>query len=240
MIYLALGDSITYGYDATMENEKYVQKLTKKLNESKRTTLYVHAKPGWTSSQLMRSLERIPEVVIQEAEFITLLIGGNDLIKAMPWFLDNRETALERLRASFFPQVKEIIKKVKIHPQTTMYLCTVYNPFPNTELARFAVDGLNNMLREIADQDGCVLVPVDHHYGGQEQHLVNGYRSGVLEDFRLIRNPIHPNDQGHTRIAEAIHEAINRYDSTWQLQAKKERPRKKSSSSKRQRLLKRV
>ena len=231
MIYLALGDSITFGYDATDDREQYVNKLKKKLNERKRTSVYVHAKPGWTSQQLFKSLDRIPSCILEEAELISLLIGGNDLIKSMPWFLNDKEEGMARLRQSFYPQVQQIIRQVKVNPEATMLLCTIYNPFPKSELATFAVAGLNDLLRQIADEEGCVLVPVHDYYGGKEQALVHHFRRGALEDFRLFRNPIHPNDLGHTRIAEAIFETVY---------ASKAEPRQKRTLSKRHRARKGV
>ncbi len=208
MIYLALGDSITYGYDATIDEEKYVTKLVRQLNERKKTSFYVHAKPGWTSQQLLKSLDRIPTCIVEEAELISLLIGGNDLIKAMPWFLHDKDEGMLKLRQSFLPQVEQIVEKVGVNPDATIMLCTIYNPFPNSDLAVFAVDGLNAMLKQIAEQRHCVLVPVHHYYGGNEQALVNRFKRGALEDFRLFKNPIHPNDLGHTRIAEAIFKTV--------------------------------
>ncbi len=209
MIYLALGDSITYGLDATDDDEHYVRKLKKKLNERQRTSLYVHAKPGWTASQLLKSLERIPPCIIEEAGLVSVFIGGNDLIKALPWFLNDRDKALARLRASFLPPVQEIVRQVKLNSEAMILLCSQYNPFPQSELAEFAVVGLNEMLAKIAREEGCLLVPVHKYYGGKESDFVHRYRRGALEDFRLLRNPIHPNNLGHTQIADAIFDAVN-------------------------------
>ncbi|MCY0874871.1 MAG: SGNH/GDSL hydrolase family protein [Firmicutes bacterium] len=204
MIYLALGDSITHGYDSTALERRYVDVLTRKLNRLRRTSTYVHAKPGWTSAQLLRSLDRIPECILQEAELVTLMIGGNDLLKEFPWFLDDPDEAMERLRRSFHPKVDEILGIAVKNPSAKVVLCTVYNPFPKAEVAQMAVTGINSLLKEIAQSRGCLLAPVDAMYGGQEERLVSGFRRGELQDFRLLRNPIHPNDAGHERIAEAI------------------------------------
>ena len=241
MIYLALGDSITHGYDASNEAEKYVTKLVQHLNEKKKTSFYVHAKPGWTSQQLLKSLDRIPQCIVEEAELISLLIGGNDLIKAMPWFLHDKDEGMFRLRQSFYPQVEQIIDKVNVNPEAIFMLCTIYNPFPNSDLAIFAVDGLNTMLKQIAEQKHCVLVPVHHYYGGNEQELVNRFKRGALEDFRLFKNPIHPNDLGHTRIAEAIFKTVYPRKSDQAPQQKRLQQRKdKASLKKRHEVRKRV
>lgn len=204
VIYLALGDSITHGYNASDEEHRFVTVLTKKLNKVERTSMYLQAKPGWTSAQLLRSLDKVPECVIAEAAVITLMIGGNDLLKAMPWFLDDEEAGKKKLRESFLPTVRAIVERMKRNPGAVFMICTVYNPFPKSDLAERAISGLNALLREAAAEYSCIIVPVDEWYGGKEDALVNGFKRGELQDFRLVRNPIHPNDKGHARIADAV------------------------------------
>ncbi len=204
MIYLALGDSITHGYDASDEEHRFVTVLTRRLNNVERTSMYLQAKPGWTAAQLLRSLDKVPECVVAEAAVITLMIGGNDLLKAMPWFLDDEEIGRRKLRESFLPTVRAIVERMKKNPDAVFMICTVYNPFPKSDLAQRAISELNGLLGEAAAEYSCVTVPVDEWYGGEEDTLVNRYKRGELQDFRLLRNPIHPNDKGHERIAKAI------------------------------------
>ena len=204
MIYLALGDSITHGYGAADEEHRFVTVLTGRLNKVERTSLYLQAKPGWTAEKLLRSLDKVPECVVAEAAMITLMIGGNDLLKAMPWFLDDEEAGRRKLRESFLPTVRTIIERMKRNPDAVFMICTVYNPFPKSDLAQRAISQLNGLLGEAAAEYSCIVVPVDEWYGGEEDTLVNGFKRGELQDFRLLRNPIHPNDKGHARIAKAI------------------------------------
>ncbi len=204
MIYLALGDSITYGYDATDELNRYPTVLTSMLRQMQKTSLYVHAKPGWTSEKLLQSLPQIPQAILEEAGLITLMIGGNDLLRAMPWFLDDASKAMQRLSGTFRSRVLSIVHQVKKNSDAVLILCTVYNPFPKAEIAKEAVSWMNSLLQDIAKAEHCLLVPVHQAYDGQEERLVQGYKTGELRDFRFVKNPIHPNDDGHKKIASVL------------------------------------
>ncbi|MCY0900993.1 MAG: SGNH/GDSL hydrolase family protein [Firmicutes bacterium] len=210
MIYLALGDSITHGYEASSDDRRYVDVLTQKLAGVQRTHAYVHAKPGWTSGQLLRSLDRIPLCILCEAELVSLMIGGNDLLKELPWFLDDPDEGVQRLERSFRPRVEEILRTAVRNPAAKVIVCTVYNPFPKAELAQRAIAGINGILADIARERGAWLAPVHERYGGQEDRLVHRFKRGELQDFRLHNNPIHPNDAGHERIAEVIFQTWRR------------------------------
>ena len=233
MIYLALGDSITYGYDATDEHNRYPSVLAHRLREFGRTSLYVHAKPGWTSEKLLQSLEQIPHAIIEEASLITLMIGGNDLLHAMPWFLDDPQKAKQRFSGAFRSRILAIIRRIKRNPDALFLICTVYNPFPKTEIAKEAVAWLNEMLKDIARSEQCLLVPVHHSYDGAQDRLVQGYKNGDLSDFRLMRNPIHPNDEGHRQIASVLFDYYQRYLKERQAKDAKTRQRNRISAKKR-------
>lgn len=207
MIYVALGDSITFGYDAAEDRKRYVTELTRMLARQTRTCAYIHAKPGWTTSQLARSLDRIPACILAEAGLITIMIGGNDLIQTVPWFLDDVTEAVEKLRARVHPQLVGLVRRVRKSSRARILLCTVYNPFPASGLAQRGVEELNALIRAVAVVEGCGVVPVDRYFSGREAEWVHGYQSGELNDFRLRKNPIHPNDHGHAQIARAIFEA---------------------------------
>ena len=204
MIYLALGDSITHGYNATGESRRYVALLAQKLDRLERTSVHVHAKPGWTASQLAASLPKVPECILREAAIVTVMVGGNDLLRAMPWYLNDADSGRDRLDQSFSPAMREILRLAPGRPGAQRLLCTVYNPFPEWDLACTAVEDLNGMIQRAAAEHGCPVVSVHRSYAGRERDLVDGYRSGQSDDFRLVRNPIHPNDSGHALLAEEL------------------------------------
>ncbi len=204
MIYVALGDSITHGYDSSKPAHRYVDQLTEKLNQMNVTHAYVNAKPGYTAPQLLASMEKIPPCILAESTLTTVMIGGNDLLRVLPWYLNDPEEGRRRLETTVIPVVREILEKAKPSSHTILLLCTIYNPFPNSDLAARGVGDYNDMLARLASECSCELVRIDDSYQGRESELVNGYRRGALEDYRLIKNPIHPNDRGHARIAEAI------------------------------------
>ncbi|MCY0869381.1 MAG: SGNH/GDSL hydrolase family protein, partial [Firmicutes bacterium] len=81
MLYLALGDSITHGYEASAPANRYVARLTARLCEIAPTHVHVCAKPGWTASQLRRAVDRLSTCLTHEADLVTLMIGGNDMLK---------------------------------------------------------------------------------------------------------------------------------------------------------------
>ena len=229
MIYLALGDSITHGYNASDESRNYVSLLVEKLNRLKRTSAHVHAKPGWTASQLVSSLQKVPACILQEAELITVMVGGNDLLRAMPWYLNDVDAGRERLHQSFAPAMREILSRASGRPGAKRFLCTVYNPFPEWDLARVGLDDLNVMIGRAAREHACHIVPIHQSYAGREWDLVDGYRGGQSDDFRLMRNPIHPNDRGHVLLAE---ELFARYEQLSRRSKGQNSPRKRRARGK--------
>lgn len=207
LIYLAMGDSITYGYEATDESRRFVTLVTGKLGGRMPIHPYVHARPGWRAEQLLAGLSRVPGAILREAGLISLLVGGNDLLRAMPWYLDNPESGRQRLIQTFCPAFRDILRSVA-RKDACVLVSTLYNPFPHWDVAAAAVDGLNTLIVDMAAEQDCPVVRLDECYRGREARYVKGYRRGEAGDFRLVRNPIHPNDEGHARIAEALYDAF--------------------------------
>ncbi|MCL6548631.1 MAG: SGNH/GDSL hydrolase family protein [Alicyclobacillus sp.] len=207
MLYAALGDSITYGYSASSPDRRYVARLQRSLRQP--VSLFVQARPGWTSKQLLRSLPRVPACIWDEAKLITILIGGNDLLVSAPWLLDGRSGRIFKVAERLYDHLTDIVRFVR-RPQSTVIVGTLYNPFPNSLLAREYFHILNQTIRLAADREQVVLADVAAQFSDQEAELIDGFRRGTLRDLRLIGNPIHPNDAGHEAIAQSLLAAYRR------------------------------
>jgi lysophospholipase L1-like esterase len=200
MLYAALGDSITYGYCASNEGSGFVHQIKRALHRQHRVSFYLHAKPGWTSGQLRKSLKKVPDCIWSEAKVITLLIGGNDLIKSSPFLLDTKSSRMTRITERFSENLTEIVNIIR-RPQARILIGTIYNPFPNSPLVEEYTQQMNRVIHNIAHRERLILADIHKCFCRKEHIYIDGFRRGTLKDFKLIGNPIHPNDKGHQAIA---------------------------------------
>jgi lysophospholipase L1-like esterase len=229
MLYAALGDSITYGYSASKEGFGYVHQIKRSLERQNRVSLYLHAKPGWTSAQLRKSLKKVPDCIWSEARVITLLVGGNDLIKSAPWLLDARSSRITRITERFSENLTEIVRVIR-RPQGKIMIGTIYNPFPNSPLVDEYTQQMNQVIRTVARRERLILADINKCFCQKEHLYIDGFRRGVLNDFKLIGNPIHPNDKGHQAIADVYMRAYRAALSKMKLGRPKNRNMNRSSS----------
>ncbi|MCY0881184.1 MAG: SGNH/GDSL hydrolase family protein, partial [Firmicutes bacterium] len=83
-IYVALGDSITAGYDATHPAHTFVHQfytVIRRRQLAQRTT--VIAQNGWDTQTLQRAVQSSWPKLWDEVSLATVLIGGNDLRKLL-------------------------------------------------------------------------------------------------------------------------------------------------------------
>lgn len=202
MLYAALGDSITCGYCAKAPDDGFVQRVCASLSKQQPTNVFLNAKPGWTSRHLLKSLEKVPDCIWAEARLVTILIGGNDLLRQAPWLLDGNLGRLMTAADRFQERLTRIVQHVQ-RPQSTLILATLYNPFPHSLMAEEFTNAMNKAIHFVAKRERAVLADLRAPFAQRESELVDGYRRGQLGDFRLKGNPIHPNDHGHDVIARA-------------------------------------
>lgn len=203
MLHVALGDSITYGYSTTTDEATYIQRLVKRLAPKEPLHTFLQAKPGWTSKQLLKSLNNVQDCIWDEAQFVTLMIGGNDLLHAAPWLMNGGDAQIMKVADRLYQNVTEIVNTVK-RPHHRFVIATLYNPFPHSIRAEEFTDKINKSIRLVASRQKLSVADVRKAFAGHEGKYIEGYKRGHLRDMKLIDNPVHPNDTGHAVIARVF------------------------------------
>jgi lysophospholipase L1-like esterase len=228
-LYLALGDSIAFGvgaanpaaegyvglahFDLTAEDGPYPDRLD----------LLNLAEPGATSGDLLAAegqLEKALNEIAQreddsipgnEVELISIDVGGNDLLALAdadsPCLADTSSTecrdAITRTLSDLQDNLGTILERLRAAaPDAGIYAINLYNPYsgtgdPREVLASVAVQQVNGVINATAADPGygARLVPIFELFLG---------RGGQW----IASDQIHPNDDGHRVIAEALVAAI--------------------------------
>lgn len=208
--YMALGDSITAGRDASSPQRAYVRLAAASLRKNGFTVSEtIVAANGWTSKNLLGAVRSLPPAVIAQTTVVTVWIGGNDIRRAGLALLQGAPVSiLQPALAAFERNLDSIVNTIQTVSRARILLCSQYNPFPNTPIAAEGIGLLNTHIQSAAARHGLAVVPVDSWFAGDEPRLISGYRTGRLEDLMrkplFAPNPIHPNDAGHARIAQGL------------------------------------
>jgi lysophospholipase L1-like esterase len=205
MIYTALGDSITFGENASSLKKAYPQLAVSTLNSSShKITGYVLARSGWSSNDLLDAViwER---AIISQSAVVSIWIGGVDLANAALSSLGNKQSLnAEQIVTGYRRNLRAILTQIKKGSHARIVCCTQYNPFPNSPLSIEGIDRLNRMTYELAQSYNVNIAPVHTWFEGKQADLIYGYRNGKIEDALRGFLPIHPNDRGHQVIAMGL------------------------------------
>lgn len=219
--YVALGDSIAYGYGLdSREEDSYVGQVRTYL-EGKYD--YVVLKNfgcnGLRSGELLDILTnqenedyRRYRATLQYADIVTISIGSNDLLHLITLDSDMKEliqTSEWKFReacqefAENFPKIINEIRK--INPDVEIYANNVYNPAKGLsayaqfyEIAEYYILLLNNAFYESEEYH---LVDIKAAFDRQDKSMINLALSGRQIDP-------HPSKEGHALIGEMVIKAM--------------------------------
>lgn len=210
--YVALGDSVTAGYGATHPGlgfVRHVETFSQKHKLTRQTILI--AKNGWTTKDVWNATQMMDSRIWDDTSVLTLMTGGNDLRKLL------RRQYLSISGTPLSPQaVSHQLEQFEYHMEQLcgflatkkiphILVATVYNPVPNFALGVHAIEGLNKITQTITSRYRFPLVDVYEGFRSSEAYYIENYRFGRLSDLSSpFRRPIHPNNNGHKKIADLI------------------------------------
>ena len=189
--YVALGDSITTGYGLTgAENDSFAA-LVANENGYELTNL---AEDGATSGDLLEVVQDKENAdILQNADLITITIGGNDLMGALYQFLadkynegKNESDQIDAQRV----QIALVDETDEIHSAVLLTALFNISNFATSNQADDALDMVADSLGAVIEQitsmnsDACVIVanqynPYSHIEGTSAAAIVNAFEAGV-------------------------------------------------------------
>ncbi|SIR44709.1 Lysophospholipase L1 [Paenibacillus sp. RU4T] len=204
MLYTALGDSITFGENASSFARSYPRLAVASLSSRTRKVVgNVVARPGWTSEDLWRAVKGNPG--ISRSGIVSVWIGGVDMADAALASVATRNPpAIQQALSNYRQNLSQILGHLEKTSRARIICFTQYNPFPNSSIAVAGIRALNQTTMEVARRHRVSIAPAHKWFEGRQASLIYGYREGKVEDALSGFMPIHPNDRGHQVIASGL------------------------------------
>ncbi|EIT86798.1 lysophospholipase [Fictibacillus macauensis ZFHKF-1] len=198
--YTALGDSISVGVRARNPSHGFVQRYAARSEEVLGKSYHVHnfAVNGFTTEDVLYGLAegKVKDAVIQ-SEIITISAGGNDLLKAgKRYLLRKDEAGLARTVAQCRQNMTDIVQHIRALKENSCHrymirLLNMYNPYRKWDIAHRWIRHFNEMM--------LMYNKVNH------VKVVDLYTPFLQRERELLSwDSIHPNEEGHDVIAEAV------------------------------------
>jgi lysophospholipase L1-like esterase len=219
---VALGDSITFGWNLSPTNDSPSNKAFPSLIANSEDDYQVSnlAVGGAASGDLLALLKtKSYSDALTRASVITLEIGSND-------FLQGARSIIEKLIPGYTPTMEDmqviglitkqygmnmaaIISEIRSVTKAPIILYNIYNPFYGLDLQAGALLALPNMIIKSYDSDPSIVVAdAFSAFAGKQNKLV-------------IPTDVHPNIDGHNVLANLGLHALET------LETKKEKDKEK-------------
>ena len=215
--YVALGDSIAYGYGLrNREQDSYVGRVRDYL-ETQYDSVFC-SNLGTNGLESGELLERLTDesnkwyqkyrANLRGANIVTISIGSNDLLHLlrldgdMGKYLREGDAVFRQACEEFAETFPRIIQEIlEIAPGAAIYVDNVYNPcraLSQFESMYDVADRYISLLNGTFDgQQKFVLVDIKKIFDNSEEKLLNVTLNGGSVDP-------HPNTEGHRQIADAV------------------------------------
>ncbi|MEI4768240.1 GDSL-type esterase/lipase family protein [Psychrobacillus sp. FJAT-51614] len=204
---VGIGDSLTKGVGDELKRSGYIGRLKTELLQYKGiedVILTNTALRGRRSDQLLKMMNNGDiDYAIRNADFVTITIGGNDLMKIVKKELFNLKVEpFQKGLVSYQNNYEKIIKKIReINSNGKIVLIGIYNPLTvvSNEANEFEtiIEEWNNSIEMLANEDkNACYVPIDKHFDTNANLVYH-------TDF------FHPNSKGYQLMKESIISSLN-------------------------------
>lgn len=196
--YLALGDSITSGYNVGSQNftvlyYSYLRSCNPYLR------FFNLGINGLTTNGLVSLFLTNPQLrqMVTRADIITITIGSNDLLKGTAALVRGLNIDYGYILSNIKNNLDYIGLQIRqLNPVTIVKIASIYHPVLPYQLAhyypqvQYIIRQANKVIVSSTKRYGFDIIPVDRAFNGRE---------------RLLMGPdhIHPNPLGHRIIADA-------------------------------------
>ncbi len=200
--YLALGDSLTDGVGDEYGQDGYVGRLADSMlawTSISEVDVDNRGKRGRRSDQLLKLIKKGHyDEELQQAQFISLTMGGNDVMKVVKQDLFNlKRDAFDKELLTYEDRYGKIIDNIRAkNPTVPLLLIGFYNPFSivTNEANEFdtIITEWNNVIKKIASKDSnACYVSVEDLFDSNQELVYH-------TDF------FHPNAKGYDKMTERI------------------------------------
>lgn len=200
--YLALGDSLTDGVGDEYSQDGYVGRLADSLltwPSISEVDVDNRGKRGRRSDQLLKLVKKGHyDEELQQAQLISLTMGGNDVMKVVKQDLFNlKRDAFDKELRTYKQRYSKIVEGIRAkNPTVPILLIGFYNPFSivTNEANEFdtIITEWNNVIEEVASEDSnACYVSVEDLFDSNEELVYH-------TDF------FHPNSKGYEKMTERI------------------------------------
>ena len=213
--YVALGDSMATGTGAATS---YPAELADLLADDTGADIAVTnlAVDGWTSQDLLDALrnDEAMRTAVTDADLVTLDIGGNDLLHALPAYLNGTcggDDGLQCLHdaaddfAQRWDDLLDAVVDLRDGEAAGVLTLDLYQPFPHDERLgehldrlRPSLDAVNAAIHAGAEARDLPVATVFAAFHGPD-----GLAEPALDGLISV-DGLHPSNDGHRRIAEAL------------------------------------
>ncbi|USI66037.1 SGNH/GDSL hydrolase family protein [Lactococcus petauri] len=216
--YVALGDSLTEGVGDATGQGGFVPLLAKKVENQ--TTGKVESQnfghAGDTSTQIYEKMQdREIQTAIKNADFITLTVGGNDVMKVIR---DNaahlsklKEKDFEQPARNYQNELKKIFETIRLNnPKAHVYVLGIYNPFymnfPNITALQTIINNWNIATEEtVKEEKNTSFIAInDLLYKGIGGEKGISESQSQINDLLYTADSFHPNNIGYQIMADAV------------------------------------